>query len=101
MIYGTIQKTGGSSLLTPEFYINNRNFPDVQEIVGQYTLGKPIDLFSSEENIPTQIVMNKELSRRSKILALLSQGLGMQLTHRYEDALDLFGEANDDELWPF
>jgi len=99
VIYGTIERSGDGYLLKPEFYVNVRNFYEASEMVGQHTLGSDIRLSGVGERLSAQINLNRELTKRSEVLALIAKGLGMFLTHQYEYALDLFTKANDDSFW--
>jgi tetratricopeptide (TPR) repeat protein len=101
IIYGTIENAGDAYLLKPEFFVNTRNFQEAEEIVGQHQLGSDIRILGDEEQNPTQITLNRELSHRSQVLALISKGLAMLFTHQYEDALAMFQAANADQLWEF
>lgn len=99
VIYGTIERSGSGYLLRPEFYVNVRNFYEASEMVGRHTLGSEIRLSGVGEQLTSQINLNRELSNRSEVLALITKGLGMFVTHQYDYAFDLFSRANDDVYW--
>lgn len=99
IVYGTIERFGDGYILKPEFYVNTRNFYEASEMVGNHVLGSDIRLFGVGQKLYSQINLNKELSNRSQVLALITKGLGLYLTHQYDDALNMFTKANTDKLW--
>ena len=99
VVYGTIERQGEGYILKPEFFVNTRNFYEASEMVGQHVLGSAIRLFGVGQDLYAQINLNKELSNRSQVLALIAKGLGLYLTHQYDDALEMFTQANMETLW--
>ncbi len=101
IIYGVIETKNGNYVISPEFYVNSRNLFPSEELIGQHILGSQINVPFSGNSTPTTINLNRELSRRSQIMAYVAKGLGLYLTHYYEGALAFFQKANDDNLWQF
>ena len=99
IIYGTIQQIGDFYQLQPEFYVGIENYYEAEELVGYHKFGSEIPIVASSTTLPSQISLNRELSRRSKILALIARGLSLYLIHAYDDALAYFEEANQGQYW--
>jgi len=101
VVFGVIQRQGDEYLLTPEFYVNIRNFYETEDVVGQHKLGSAIAILAGGEDSPPQVNLNRELSHRTQVLALVAKGLSLYFTHAYDDALVLFKRANQNDLWQF
>ena len=101
VVYGVIERTGQDYLLKPEFYVNTGNFYEAEEVSGEHHLGSDITILTGGGDLMTQANLNRELSHRSEVLALIAKGLGFYLVNQYEDALKLFQKANDPALWEF
>jgi len=99
IVYGTIDREGNTLTIQPEFYVSVANFYEAEEMVGQHALGGSISIIETDEGITSQINLNRELSKRSQVLSLLTKGLSLYFTHAYEDAKVFFQEANNDEYW--
>jgi tetratricopeptide (TPR) repeat protein len=99
IVYGTLDKEGSTITIQPEFFVSVQNFYEAEEMVGQHSLGGAISIIETDEGIISQINLNRELSKRSQVLSLLTKGLSLYFTHAYEDALVFFQEANEDEYW--
>ena len=99
IIYGSVQRVGDSLHLQPEFYVRLEASYEAQELVGKYAFGGGINIVGNEENLPSQIGLNRELSRRAEALALIARGLTFYTTHRYEEALEWFEQANEEKHW--
>ena len=99
IIYGTIQQSENGYSLQPEFYIRAENNYEADELIGEHRFGGPIAILSTRDSLPTQLPLNIELARRSEILALVARGLSLYLVHSYDQALELFSQANQDEFW--
>lgn len=101
VIYGIVSKNGNALRLTPYFFIDVDNFYEAEEIVGQHSLGERITIVKGNDNLPSQIKLNRELSKRAQALALITRGLSMYSIHAYEDAIELFYEANSKDYWNY
>jgi tetratricopeptide (TPR) repeat protein len=99
IVYGTIDREGNTLTIQPEFYVSVANFYEAEEMVGQHALGGSISIIETGEGITSQINLNRELSKRSQVLSLLTKGLSLYFTHAYEDARVFFQEANKDDYW--
>ena len=99
VIYGTVSRQGQIIKFLPEFYLDQSNLYEVEELVGQHTLGDPITIQSAGQENLNQLNLNRELGRRSEVLALVTKGLSLYLGQAYDDALELFKEANQDKYW--
>ncbi len=99
IIYGTVTRQGQIIKFLPEFYLDQSNLYEVEELVGQHTLGDPITIQSTGQENLSQLNLNRELGRRSEVLALVTRGLSLYLGQAYDDALELFKEANQDKYW--
>lgn len=99
LIYGIIQQTDNGYVLQPEFYIRAENYYEADELIGQHRFGGQVPILATRDNLPAQLPLNIELTRRSKILALTARGLSLYLVHSYDLALQLFTQANQDEFW--
>lgn len=99
IIYGVVEKDGSVLFLQPEFYVAIKNYYEVYEIVGQYTLGPAIPIVGQSEEIPSQIRINRELAARSKAFSLVANGLSLFSFHDYYGAYQKFSEANSVEFW--
>lgn len=100
VIYGYIQHVDDSYLLQPEFYIRAENYYESEELIGQHRFGGPISIIATHDTLPSQLQLNIELARRSKILALVTRGLSLYLISSYDQASQFFTQANQDEYWP-
>jgi len=99
IIYGTVTRQGQIIKFLPEFYLDQSNLYEVEELVGQHTLGDPITIQSAGQENLNQLNLNRELGRRSEVLALVTKGLSLYMGQAYDDALELFKEANQDKYW--
>ncbi len=100
IIYGSIQQIDDSYVLQPEFYVRAENYYEADELVGQHRFGGPISILATRDTLPSQVQLNIELARRSKILALVARGLSLYLLSAYDQASEFFTQANQDDLWP-
>lgn len=100
IIYGSIQQIDDSYVLQPEFYVRAENYYEADELIGQHRFGGPISILATRDTLPSQVQLNIELARRSKILALVARGLSLYLLSAYDQASEFFTQANQDELWP-
>jgi tetratricopeptide (TPR) repeat protein len=99
LIYGTIRQVDGGYVLQPEFYIRARNYYEADELFGQHSFGGPISIIASRNTFPSQVHLNIELTRRSEILAFVARGLSLYLVQSYEQASQMFEQANQDQFW--
>ncbi|MBI5964044.1 MAG: hypothetical protein HY863_11255 [Chloroflexi bacterium] len=99
VIYGNVQQVEDGYVLQPEFYIRAENYYEAEELIGQHRFGGPISILATRDTLPSQIQLNIELTRRSKILALVTRGLSLYLIHSYDQASQFFTQANQDDLW--
>jgi tetratricopeptide (TPR) repeat protein len=99
VLYGTVTREGEVLQFKPEFYVDIKNMYEAEEMVGQHTIGSPISIERGGAGNPSQINLNRELSRRSEVMALVTKGLSLYLSNAFEEALDLFQRANKDEYW--
>ena len=99
VVYGLVRREGDAVQLQPEFYVAIANFYDVEEVVGQHVFGSPISIIGAGQSLPSQLTLNRELTRRAEALSLLTRGLSFYFAHAYENALGFFRRANEDELW--
>lgn len=99
VIYGNVQQVADGYVLQPEFYIRADNYYEAEELIGQHRFGGPISIIATRDALPAQIQLNIELTRRAKILALVTRGLSLYLIKSYDQAFDLFTQANQDDLW--
>jgi len=100
VIYGTIVSSEDLLSFTPEFYVDIHNMYEAEEMVGQHSLGEKIILLGGNLEEQSQVQLDRELSRRSKLMALVTKGLSLYFGGFYTDAYQLFQEANRDENWP-
>ena len=99
IIYGLINKENESITVKPEFFVSIKNFYEAEEVVGQHVLGSQISFSDTNNSLISQINLNRELSRRSQLLSLLTKGLSLYSIHAYEDSLNYFKQANSQEFW--
>ncbi len=99
VIYGTIGSSGDLLSFTPEFYVDIHNMYEAEEMVGQHSLGEKIMLLGGNLEEQSQVQLDRELARRSKLMALVTKGLSLYFGGFYNDAYQLFQEANKDENW--
>jgi tetratricopeptide (TPR) repeat protein len=99
VIYGNVQQVEDGYVLQPEFYIRADNYYEAEELIGQHRFGGPISIIATRDALPSQIQLNIELTRRAKILALVTRGLSLYLIKSYDQAFELFTQANQDDLW--
>ncbi len=99
VIYGNVQQVEDGYILQPEFYIRADNYYEAEELIGQHRFGGPISIVATRDALPSQIQLNIELTRRAKILALVTRGLSLYLIKSYDQAFELFTQANQDDLW--
>ena len=74
---------------------------EAEEMVGQHSLGEKIMLLGGNLEEQSQVQLDRELARRSKLMALVTKGLSLYFGGFYNDAYQLFQEANRDENWPY
>jgi tetratricopeptide (TPR) repeat protein len=79
--------------------VSIKNFYEAEEVVGQHVLGSQISFSDTNNSLISQINLNRELSRRSQLLSLLTKGLSLYSIHAYEDSYNYFKQANDQEFW--
>ena len=84
VIYGNVEQIKGGYILQPEFYIRAKNYYEADELIGQHRFGSPISILATRDTLPSQIQLNTELSRRSKILAMVARGLSLYLINSYD-----------------
>ena len=99
VIYGLINKEDNSITITPEFFVSIKNFYEAEEVVGQHMLGSQISFSETNNSLLSQINLNRELSKRSQLLSLITKGLSLYSIHAYEDSYDFFKQANAQEFW--
>jgi tetratricopeptide (TPR) repeat protein len=99
LLYGTIQRAGDMVTLAPEFYVNIQQGYETAELAGQHRLGDAILVRTTAAGEQDQVALDRELTRRSQVLSLVTKGLSLHFAFAYEDALAFFEQANDDSLW--
>jgi tetratricopeptide (TPR) repeat protein len=99
VIYGTVQSSGDSYQVQPEFYVNIENNYELREVSGQYAFGDELPIIGSSVDSGSSHLLGFKFSSRSKALALITWGLANYSIHQYEDALALFELASKEDYW--
>lgn len=99
VIYGYVDFQNDAIILQPEIFVDVENLYELDELVGQYTLGDPVTLVGNEQILPTQLQTNRELSRRAQLISLITRGLSLYFYQDFEASLRAFEDANENQFW--
>ena len=98
IIYGVLTFNGESSRFTPEFYVNHAAFEDANELTGSHELGRPL-LIALPLASQIQTVENPALAGRANALSLITLGLAYYSVDNFNDAIEQFSQAEQDNRW--
>jgi tetratricopeptide (TPR) repeat protein len=99
IIYGTVERSGSSLRINPEFLVPIADQAETQELVGQHAFGRSLLQIRPGQDPLEVIRLSQELSRRAQALTAVAGGLMHYVIQEYEVALDGFNAANDVEFW--
>lgn len=99
VIYGQIVWTGGSYRLQPEFYVRLENDFEAEELTGQHTFGRGIEISGSPDRISADPGQNRDLGNKVEVLALVTRGLSLYFDNSFEAAYQVFQKANTPDYW--
>jgi hypothetical protein len=100
VVYGNLELGENRSGFIPEFYIRTQKLGDAQELAGQYEFGSSIEGKGNiERNTAAREDLRRQLASRTSAMAQFVTGIGLYMLHDYEDALDHFQLAQDEEGW--
>ncbi len=92
VVYGTVKVDGSRYTVMPEFYINPDQFPDYQELTGQYQLGESLTV-RGPVGPAFKRTISREMFPRMQVLTMISTGLSYQSMHQEKEALLHFEAA--------
>jgi hypothetical protein len=98
IIYGFVDATNSTWQIAPEFYIASINSFQIEEITGQYQLGKPFTL-KGQENAARRLELNSQFNARSQAISQVTVGLLYYSIQDYQTALETFKVAENIQGW--
>lgn len=85
VVYGLVDARQTIWTVVPEFYVNDRNLLDAQELIGQHELGRPFEA-TGQGSIATRIDVSTRLGIRARFLSQLTIGLAYYAAGNYGQA---------------
>lgn len=98
IVYGIVDTSKKIWYFSPTFYVSALNYYEAQEIMGPHELGSTLTLGHIEDF--ALIEVGSQLSTRIRALSQVVIGLVYISVNRYEDAINLFQEAEKIPDWP-
>jgi tetratricopeptide (TPR) repeat protein len=100
IVYGVISDTVDDPQFSLEFSVSPQGFEEGEEIAGPYALGGPLPIDLPFVAADLMFIEHPPHVVRTDVLSLISIGLAYYSLDNFEQALEYFQQAEQDEHWP-